>query len=409
MRSPLKLYTFRVSFRQRVKRQVVRASSPQAALLGLGLLDDEVSKTIPCSPMERLVALQRPNRREKVLWYESLGVLLDRGATMTAALRASNRLAMTPAFRGAVGEITERFQQRGEKLHLAMSLRTDVFSVVERTLLEAGDRSGELPKVLKELSSVGLSEMKMMKKLLGALAYPGLILILGIIVFLVVAIYLIPEFARTFTYLGAELPMFTQIILNVSAWLSNYWLVALFVSTGGVLILHKVFQRETVRNLIQEGLFRCPLIGKLYHGMILGRCLKTLSLLLDCGVSHEKSYELVQRVADQQRYTTFFQRISRRILRGERIDRSFMAEREAVGSLGEELTGRIAAGQSIGDPLAILPGLIQDIDDHVSHWMDILPKPLGAIALIGVALLVGLIMAAVFIPNLSLALQLLER
>ena len=406
---PLTTYCFRISFRQRASRIVVKAFSLQAAKAGLGTLPDEEVRATPCTFFEKWLPARKASREEKALWFESMGALLERGSTMAGALQASNRLAKSLRFKGAVGELTHRFSQKGEKIHVAMKSRPDVFTTVEQTLLEAGDRTGELPKVLQELAGVGLSEMKMIRKVIGALAYPGLILLLGVVVLFAVALYLIPEFAKTFSYLGAELPLFTRIVLEAGVWLRTYW-IGFFVSLIMVgLLLHKLFTQPAFKQAAQESLFRLPVLGKLYHGMILSRCLKTLSLLLDCGVSYEKSYQLVQRAADQPRYTEFFRRIGKRTLRGERMDRSFLAERVMIGPLGEELSGRIAAGQSIGDPLAILPSLIEDIDDRLARGMDLLPKPLGAIALIGVAFLIALIMAAVFIPNLSLALQLLER
>jgi type IV pilus assembly protein PilC len=403
-------FAYSLESKRRSRRVVVSSQTEIGARLGLGALPDEVIHGLVLSPFDFVQHyLSRVKLKEKAAWYQGLALLLQRGASLRTAFLAANRRVTSLRFRGAVGDLAAAVLNRGEKFSQAMEGRPDVFSETERTLVFAGEQSGELSTVLKEIGQSLEREQSLQGKVVGALAYPFLILLLGLGVLFGVVFFLLPEFQKTYNALGVELPVYTRILLSGSEFLHSFPLLVLggsFLSAFLLTSLWRPLRRSRGFHALQ---LRAPVLGELFHCLYLGRALRTLTLLLGSGVSHRQSYEILEKAVSNRVYQDYFRSVGGRITRGEGFAVSFLSERHRLGTWGDDLASLLLVGQMSGSPLEVLGPLVRELEEKVKVLTELLPKPLGLITLLFVAAIIGLIMAAVFIPNLNLALELLQK
>ncbi|MEI6616176.1 MAG: type II secretion system F family protein, partial [Cyanobium sp. ELA507] len=170
--------------------------------------------------------------KEKALFASKLSAMVDAGVPIMRSLDLMKRQQKSPLFRRALTAMTEEVNQGGS-LGSSMRRWPKVFDNLTIAMVEAGEAGGVLDETLKRLSRLLEENARLQNQIKSALGYPITVFVIAILVFLGMTIFLIPTFADIFDQLGAELPMFTQMMLNLSKLLRSSFSVVL---VGGLLI-----------------------------------------------------------------------------------------------------------------------------------------------------------------------------
>ena len=249
--------TFLVTYATRSGRKremTLEASSPAEArrdlrsrgILPTNLIQKETKKPVQASkPATRIdwasLMESRISVKEKALFANKLSAMVDAGVPIMRSLDLMRRQQKPPLFRRALTAMTDEVNQGGS-LGSAMRRWPKVFDNLSIAIVEAGEAGGVLDETLKRLAKLLEENARLQNQLKAAMGYPVTVLAIAVLVFLGMTIFLIPTFADIFDQLGAELPVFTQMMLNLSKLLRSSFSIFL---VGGIVLGIYIFTRYT--------------------------------------------------------------------------------------------------------------------------------------------------------------------
>ena len=204
-----------------------------------------------------------PGVREKAVFASKLAALVDAGVPIVRSLDLMASQQRLPMFKRALVQIGLDVNQ-GTAMAAAMRQWPKVFDKLSIAMVEAGEAGGVLDESLKRLAKLLEDNARLQNQIKGALGYPVAVLAIAILVFLGMTIFLIPTFAGIFEDLGAELPVFTQMMVDLSGLLRSSFSLLL---AGGLLIgiwlISRYYATDNGRRVIDRLMLKLPLFGDL--------------------------------------------------------------------------------------------------------------------------------------------------
>lgn len=228
-----------------------------------------------------------------------LSSLLAAGVPLSRALVILTKEASNPTAQAKWKEVHDNVVD-GMSLADAMAKSPETFPRVYVAMVEAGETGGFLDVVLAQIADFQAREKEMKSKVLTALLYPIILLVLalGVLVFLLV--FFIPKFQTIFTGFGAKLPLLTQIIVGTSEIMRSYGLIVLLVVAVGGYLLRTWFTSEAGRRAWEGMILRAPVIGPLVSQFAMSRFCRMLGTLLGAGVPLINALNVARRSIGNQ-------------------------------------------------------------------------------------------------------------
>lgn len=212
-----------------------------------------------------------------------LASLLAAGVPLSRALVILQKEAASPVAKAKWKEVHDLVVD-GMSLANAMNKSPDVFPRVYVAMVEAGETGGFLDIVLSQIADFQAGEKEMKAKVLTAMFYPTILLILALSVMVVLMVFIIPKFQLTFAGFGAQLPALTEIIIAVSNVLRSYGLLILLgVAIGGYLVANWITS-PAGRRVWEGVILKLPVVGGLVAQYAMARFCRMLGTLLAAGV-----------------------------------------------------------------------------------------------------------------------------
>jgi type IV pilus assembly protein PilC len=172
----------------------------------------------------------------------------------------------------------------GSTLADALRKHPKIFDDLYVNMVEAGEAGGILNTILNRVALFIEKANRLKKKVKGAMIYPCAIVCVAVIVVAVLMIFVIPVFAELYGGMGKELPMPTQICINISNWFVAYWYVLVGALTGVFMGISFYYKTPHGRMNIDRLMLRMPIIGDLLRKVAVARFSQNMSLLLSSGV-----------------------------------------------------------------------------------------------------------------------------
>jgi general secretion pathway protein F len=248
-----------------------------------------------------------PNRKAATLPQKDIGLFtrelatllasglpLDRSLTVLMDLTEDNE-----KLQRMIGDVLVQVKS-GTSLAQALDSQTNVFSGFYLNMIRAGEMGGSLETVLSRLS-VYLDDSKELKDTVTtALIYPAFLMLMSVASLLGLLTFVIPQFITMFENAGKELPLSTQFVIAVAAWLQSYWWV-LFIMAFGCYSYFKYQFADSERRLIWDGrLLKIPIVGNIILSMETANFTRTLGTLLANGVNILTGLSIVQGTVGNQ-------------------------------------------------------------------------------------------------------------
>jgi len=341
---------------------------------------------------------QGPSIREKAIFANKLSALVDSGIPIVRSLDLLTTQQKASLFQRALQTIS-RDVNEGSSLGGAMRQWPKVFDRLSIAMVEAGEAGGVLDETLKRLATLLENNAKLRNQIRGALGYPITVLMIAVSVFLGMTIFLIPTFAGIFKDLGAELPPFTQMMVNLSGLLrSSFSLVLVAGLTLLVLLFRRHYATAAGRLQVDGLLLKLPLFGDLIQKTATAQFCRTLSSLTRAGVPILISLEIVRETADNALISTAILSARQDVLEGVPIS-------DAIASKGvfpEMAISMLAIGEESGELDVMLSKVADFYEDEVTATVKTLTSMLEPAMIVIVGLIVGSILLSMYLPMFSI-------
>ncbi|MBN2452964.1 MAG: type II secretion system F family protein [Candidatus Omnitrophica bacterium] len=212
-----------------------------------------------------------------------LSDLLGSGFTVSRALGALSRQARNKAIKGVILDILSRCDA-GESLSSALGHYPKTFPQFYVSMVRAGETGGGMENILKRLADFGEAQAENRAKILSALAYPVLMIIVGAVTIIVLMTFVIPKMMDMFSDMAQTLPLPTRMLLFISDILRNYWWALMAVIIVAAVIFKKICSSTEGRVAIDNLKLKIPLVGRFETMSETSRFARTLGTLLHNGV-----------------------------------------------------------------------------------------------------------------------------
>jgi type IV pilus assembly protein PilC len=335
-----------------------------------------------------------PGVKEKAVFASKLAALVDAGVPIVRSLDLMATQQKLPMFKRALTKVS---LDVNEGIALATSLRQwpKVFDQLSIAMVEAGEAGGVLDEALKRLAKLLEDNAKLQNQIKGALGYPVAVLVIAILVFLGMTIFLIPTFAGIFEDLGAELPAFTQLLVDLSALLrSSVALYALGVILLAIWLLGRFYTTHKGRRTIDRLVLKLPLFGELILMTATAQFCRIFSSLTRAGVPILMSMEISSETAGNAIISDAI--LASRSMVQEGVLLSNALIRQKV--LPDMALNMLAIGEETGEMDKMLSKVADFYEDEVGAMVKALTSMLEPAMIVVVGGIVGSILLAMYLP-----------
>ena len=335
-----------------------------------------------------------PGVKEKAVWASKLAALVDAGVPIVRSLDLMATQQKLPMFKKALTAVGLEVNQ-GTAMGAAMRQWPKVFDQLTVAMVEAGEAGGVLDESLKRLAKLLEDNARLQNQIKGALGYPVAVLVIAILVFLGMTIFLIPTFAGIFEDLGAELPLFTQLMVDLSKLLRSS--VAL-VFAGALLVMVWMFSRYYAthkgRRVVDRFMLKLPLFGDLIMKTATAQFCRIFSSLTRAGVPILMSLEISSETAGNSIISDAI--LDSRSLVQEGVLLSTALTRQKV--LPDMALSMLSIGEETGEMDQMLSKVADFYEDEVSATVKALTSMLEPAMIVVVGGIVGSILLAMYLP-----------
>ena len=278
--------------------------------------------------------------------------------------------------------ISQSFAERGEKLLPPTFVET----------VAAGEQSGNLDKAFETIHEHFDKQAKMAAKVRGALAYPLFVLAIAVVVVIVLMVKVVPTFLVIFEDYDAELPIPTQILIVISDFFTNYWMVLAAIAIG-VTIFYKVYgATEKGRMQFAQWQLKLPVLGEIAELNAASEFANTLTTMLASGLPVVRAISITARTMSNYFMSTEVGKLSVRLEEGYALGASM---REA-GFMPDILVDMVSVGEETGEMEKTLHTIAGYYDAELDQAIAAALAKLEPTLLVGLAGIAGFIVVAIY-------------
>lgn len=347
-------------------------------------------------PAERAKILQ-PRLESLASFTRELSVLVATGVPVADALRAVERQEKDEAWAEIIGELRVAVE-RGRSLSEAMALRSEYFGTVYRSLVAAGEESGELDTMLTRLASIVRQQVVVRKAVAGALIYPSVLVFLSIASSVVMLLVVVPRFGEMFTSLDAELPVTTEMLLVASSILRSWWWVMIGGVAGAAVCMGVWVRSRHGRRVIDRAVLTAPVVSGIARGLGEARIARLLSTLLAAHLPLLEAVDLVAQSMTNSAYRRVIAEARKAVSAGDGLVTAF----EASGIMTPRFVEAVRTGEATGR----LSPVLASLSDHADHDNDAsvksLTKAIEPAIIGGMGIAIAFLALSLFLPLFDL-------
>jgi type IV pilus assembly protein PilC len=374
---------------------------------------EETTGTIDLASREEVVAHLRKNKmvvvrvreakktkrggsiptRDVVIFTRQFATMINSGLPLVQAL---DILAQQTENKN-LAELTKQVVydvESGHTLADALSKHKNAFTDLYVNMVAAGEAGGILDTILLRLAGFLEKNDAIVRKVKGAMIYPGVIFSVAAIAVAVLLIFVIPTFQQMFASVNLELPLPTRIVIWMSETLQGFWWLIILLGVGAFFAIKQYYTTERGKLVLDKLLLRTPVLGDLLRKSAVSRFTRTLGTLISSGVSILDGLEITARTAGN--------RVIHDAVMGSRA--SIAGGETIAGPLQKSkvfppmVTSMIAVGEATGGLDEMLSKIADFYDDEVDAAVSALLSLMEPVMIVVLGAVVGGMIVAMYLP-----------
>ena len=384
---------------------IVDAESPKVARLKLRkdgvfpteMAEQEGAKPIVARPGSGPVAgvgrSPALSVTDVALMTRQLATLLVAGLPLVDALGVLMDQMEKRSIKGLIADIRESIRG-GASYSAVLERYPKDFSAIYVHMVRAGEASGALDQILYRLAEFLDKQLALRNKVTNAMLYPAIMLVIGALILLGLVTFVVPTITAVFTHSKQALPWPTVVLMEVSTFFSNYWMVLLGIVLVGIWGTRRFVKTETGRTFADRMLLKSPLIGQVARMVSISRLASTLATMLSSGVQLLDALDVSKRVMNNRILEQAVEEARQNIREGETIAEPL----KRSGEFPPLVTHMIAVGEKSGEMEEMLRRIGQIYDGEVDRVITRFTSLLEPIMIVVMGVIVFFIVTAILLP-----------
>jgi general secretion pathway protein F/type IV pilus assembly protein PilC len=347
-------------------------------------------------------AKRSPRVRARVMaaTYGQLSALLGSGVPLLRSLEIIRQQTPHKNLALVLEDVHSRVQE-GSTLADAMGRHPRAFGELATSIVRAGGEGGFMEEALDRLAKFTEQQDELKSRVIGALAYPMILFILGTTVVNVLIIFFVPKFETLFQRLRerGELPTVTEWLLSLSYFMQSYgWLIVVALVAAGF-VFHKRMQTEEGRMWLDRWRLKVPVVSSIYLSLAVSRFCRVLGTLLTGGVPIVRSLEISSDSTGNRVLSTAVREAAENISAGEAL----AAPLAASGQFPADVVEMIAVAEQSNNLETVLPHIADTLERDTWRRLDLFVRLLEPLMLLILAGVVLVVVIALLVPVLKMS------
>lgn len=263
------------------------------------------------------------------------------------------------------------------------------------SLVESGEQSGALETMLDRVAIYKEKSELLKQKIKKAMKYPATVVVVAIIVTIILMVKVVPVFQDLFSSFGADLPAFTQLVVNMSKWMQEYWYILIACIVGIVIAIGQAHKRsEKFRNTLDKLMLKLPIFGDLVYKAIIARYSRTLATTFAAGVPLIEALESTAGATNNIIYEKAVMKIRDDVATGQQLQFAMRAT-ERFPSMAIQM---VSIGEESGALDTMLDKVATYYENEVDNAVDGLTAMMEPLIMAVLGVLVGGLVIAMYLP-----------
>ena len=335
------------------------------------------------------------NRKDLTIVTRQLAILLGAGLPLIRSLRTLEAQAKNPAVKIILGKTADTVEG-GATFAEALSEHPKSFDKLYLNMVRAGEASGAMEIILDRLASFMEKAARIAGKVKSAMIYPTVVLTVSISAIIALMVLIVPNFSKIFADLlpGEPLPGFTNLIIGISNTLISHWYMYVG-GVGSVVVSYIVIVRiPALKWYVDWVKYNMPLFGPIISKTAISRFSRTLGTLMSSGVPVLSSLAIVKETSGNETVAIAIQKVHDAVKEGEGISKPLGGTK----IFPDMVISMVEVGEETGKLPEMLDKIANTYDEEVDNAVGALTSMIEPLMIIGLAVIVGSIVIALFMP-----------
>jgi type IV pilus assembly protein PilC len=328
-----------------------------------------------------------------------LAILLDAGLPLVRSLRTLERQTKNAAVRKTLCDAAGSVEG-GSTFSEALAQHPKSFDKLYLNMVKAGEAAGAMETILDRLALFREKAARMAGKVKSAMVYPSVVMTIACAITAGLMLFIVPKFKKIFEELleGEPLPGLTEFVMMISDIMAHNAIEAAIV-IAIVIVLYKVSAKFPKGKYAQDWMkYRMPLLGPIISKGAIGRFSRTLGTLLSAGVPVLQALQIVKETAGNEVVSKAVQQVHDAVKEGEGI----AGPLSATKVFPDMVISMIEVGEETGKLPEMLTKIAETYDEEVDNAVEALTSMIEPLMIIFLAVVVGTIVIALFMPLIAI-------
>lgn len=343
-----------------------------------------------------------PNVRDITIFSRQFATVINAGLPVVQSLAILQRQAPKQGLKDALKQVREDVET-GQQLSNALARHPRLFNKLYIYLVRAGEVSGNLDGILDRIAAYMEKQAALRGKLKTALTYPTVVLVIALAVTWFLLTGIVPQFAQILDQLGGDMPVITKALIAVSDFLRYQWYILFGLIIAIVVGLVLFYRTKNGRRVIDGFTLRMPIVGTLVQKTAIASFSNTFGLLLRSGVNIIESIDITKGTAGNAIVEDILDETKENVQRGEQISTTLI---KYPGVFPPMVSSMISIGEETGAVDHMLQKVADFYEREVDEAVDSLTAALEPMLIVFLGVIVGFIVAGMFLPMFSIIGQL---
>lgn len=356
-----------------------------------------MSLTEQSSPLGNIGFKKKVKSRDLGVFCKQFSAVIKAGVTIISALELMGDQIENKTLRKAIQD-ARTYVEKGGTLADAFRVNPDVFPPIMINMVAAGEMSGNLEICLDRLVEHFEKDNALTSKIKGAMTYPIVVLVVMVIVVIVVLVAVIPNFASMFEDMGTQLPLATRAMMAAADFVKYKWWL-LIIIVAAVVFGVKFFKKTPFGEQLFANIgLKAPIFGNLNIKTACSRFARTMSTLMASGISMIDAVEQVAKMMDNKIIRDGLLDAKVQVSKGVPLSKPL----KDMEMLPPMLSAMTKIGEETGDIEEMLSKVADYYDEEVEAATNALTAAMEPMIMVVLACIVGMIVAAVYGPIMSM-------
>jgi type IV pilus assembly protein PilC len=347
---------------------------------------------------KKIALSSRVKTDDLCIFARQLGTLLNAGVPLLRSLAVLGKQISSAPLKDAVEKIKEDIQG-GSTLKDALAKHPKVFSSFWVNLVGTGEASGQLPSVLEQIAQYFESSGELQRKVVSALTYPAILMTVCIGAILVFVMKIVPVFAEMFDSFGTDLPPVTQLVVDLSDFMSKFSVPIVIAIPVGIFFFNKLIKTDKGRLYFDQFRLKMPVFGFLFRNIAIANFARGLGTMISSGVPILYALEIVTKTVGNRVVEDALEMVKDSVRDGKSIAEPL----EQCGIFPPMVVLMVNVGEETGELADMLKHVAVFYEERISMVVERLSALLEPFMLVFMGGLVGFLVIAMFLPIFKLA------